>query len=153
VLHTAAPAGLRIKPLSFTNVTANLSGQNPVVQVIGACNLDVDNNGLIEPATDGAAILRRMMGLNSTAFTGLAGTCAGNTTGTAIYNATNSNYNVTGGPNTLVRTDGMVILRAMQGLTGTNVTNNLGLGNESGATNTTWPLVQTWLSTTCGTSF
>ena len=154
ILHAAAPPGLRIKPQSFTNVTANLTGQNPVVQSIGACNLDVDNNGLIEPATDGVAILRRMHGLTSSGFSGLSGTCAGNTTATAIFNATTSNYNVTGGLATLPATDGLVILRAMRGLTGTAVTDGLNLAAESGATNTTWASIRNnFLNTTCGADF
>jgi hypothetical protein len=145
---------LRIKPQSFTNVTTNLSGQNPVVQSIGACNLDVDNNGLIEPGTDGVAILRRMLGASSTGFSGLSGTCAANTTSATIFNATTSNYNATGGALTRPGTDGLVILRAMQGLTGTAVTNGLGLAAESGATNTTWAAIRNnFLNTTCGADF
>lgn len=154
LLHAAAPAGLRIKPLSFVNVTANLSAQNPVVQSIGVCNLDVDNNGLIEPATDGVAILRRMLGVASSGFSGLSGACAGNTTAAAIFNATTSNYNATGGGATRPGTDGLVILRAMQGLTGTAVTSGLGLIAESGATNTTWATIRNnFLNTTCGADF
>lgn len=154
LLHAPGPTGLRIKPQSFANVTASLSGQNPVVQAIGACNLDVDNNGLIEPATDGVAILRRMLGTNSAGFSGLSGTCAANTTSAAIFNATTSNYNATGGPATLPGTDGLVILRAMQGLTGTAVTNGLGLPSESGATRTTWSNIRTnFLNSTCGADF
>jgi Matrixin len=153
LLHAPAPSGLRIKPMSFTNVTANLSGQNPVVQSIGSCNLDVDNNGLIEADFDGVAILRRLHGFNSTAFGGLSGTCAGNTTATAVYNATTSTYNVTGGLATLATTDGTVIQRAMRGLTGTSVTNGLGLSAESGATNTNWITIRNYLNTTCGADF
>ena len=154
LLHAPGPAGLRIKPQSFSNVTANLTGQNPVVQAIGACNLDVDNNGLIEPATDGVAILRRMLGTNSAGFSGLSGTCAANTASADIFNATTSNYNATGGALTRPGTDGLVILRAMQGLTGTAVTNGLGLPSESGATNTTWSNIRTnFLNSTCGADF
>lgn len=154
LLHAPGPAGLRIKPQSFTNVTGNLTGQNPVVQSIGACNLDVDNNGLIEPATDGVAILRRLLGTTSGGFAGLAGACAANTTSTAIFNATASNYNATGGALTRPGTDGLVILRAMQGLTGTAVTNGLGLAAEAGATNTTWATIRNnFLNSTCGADF
>jgi hypothetical protein len=154
LLHAPGPTGLRIKPQSFTNVSANLSGQNPVVQAIGACNLDVDNNGLIEPATDGAAILRRMLGISSTGFSGLSGTCAANTTSATLFNATAGNYNATGGLLTRPGTDGLVILRAMQGLTGTAVTNGLGLAAEAGATNTTWTAIRNnFLNTTCGADF
>ncbi len=153
-LHAAGPAGFRIKPQTFTNVTTNLTNQNPVVQAVGACSLDVDNNGLIEPSSDGVAILRRMMGMNVGAFSGLAGSCAANTSASAIFTATSSNYNVTAGTSTTTAArDGMVILRAMQGLTGTSVTNGLGLASETGAANTSWPQLQTWLNSTCGTNF
>jgi hypothetical protein len=153
-LHAAGPAGFRIKPQTFTNVTTNLTNQNPVVQAVGACSLDVDNNGLIEPSTDGVAILRRMMGMGVGAFSGVAGSCAANTSASAIFAATSSNYNVTAGTSTTTAgRDGTVILRAMQGLTGTSVTNGLGLASETGAANTSWPQLQTWLNTTCGTNF
>lgn len=153
-LHAAGPTGFRIKPQAFTNVITNLTNQNPVVQAVGACSLDVDNNGLIEPTFDGVAILRRMMGLGSSAFGGLAGSCAANTSASAIFGATSSNYNVTAGTSaTTAARDGMVILRAMQGRTGTSVTNGLGLATETGAANTSWAQLQTWLNTTCGTNF
>lgn len=154
LLHAPGPTGLRIKPQSFTNVTANLSGQNPVVQSIGACNLDVDNNGLIEPATDGVAILRRMLGIASGGFSGLSGTCAGNTTTAAIFGATTlAGYNVTGASAVRPTTDGAVILRAMRGLTGTAVTNSLGLA-ASGATRTDWTAnLRNHINTTCGSDF
>ena len=113
----------------------------------------MDNNGLIEAATDGAAIIRRMMGYSAAAFGGLAGTCAANTTSSAIFNATASDYNVTGGAATRVATDGLVIWRAMNGKTGTDVTNGLGLTNEPGATNTSWSAIQSWLNATCGSNF
>lgn len=156
-LHAAGPAGLRIKPQVFTIVGVSLSAQNPVVQAIGSCNLDVDNNGLIEPATDGVAIIRRMMGFDSGAFSGLAGTCAANATNISIFNASNpalSNYNVTGGAATRAATDGAVIVRVMNGAkTDAAVTGGLGLANEPGATNTTWSQIQSWLNSTCGSNF
>ncbi len=154
LLHAAGPTGLRIKPLSFSNVTANLSGQNPLVQSIGACNLDVDNNGLIEPATDGVAILRRMLGTASGGFSGLSGTCAANTTSAAIFGATTlAGYNVTGAASVRATTDGAVIARAMNGVTGTAVTNSLGLA-ASGATRTDWTTnLRNYINTTCGSDF
>jgi hypothetical protein len=152
-VHSPSVSGNRIPPQTFSNVTAATTRNITALSGVPSCNLDVDNNGLIEPATDGVAILRRMLGFNATAFNGLAGTCAANTTNTAIFNATTSNYNVTGGAATRPATDGLVILRAMSGKTGADVTNGLGLINESGATNTSWPAIQSWLNTTCGSGF
>jgi hypothetical protein len=118
----------------------------------------VDNNGLFDAATDGVAIMRRMLGFGQSAFAGLAGTCAANTTASAIYAATNASYNAagynaTGGSATLPATDGAVILRAMLGLTGSAVTNGLGLASEGGASRTSWTNIQSWLNTTCGANF
>lgn len=154
VLHAPGPTGLRIKPQSFSNVTTNLSGQNPVVQPIGACNLDVDNNGLIEPATDGVAILRRMLSIPASGFSGLSGTCAANTTSATVYAATTlAGYDVTGALAVRATTDGAAILRAMRGLTGTAVTNALGLA-ASGATRTDWNTnLRNYINTTCGSDF
>lgn len=153
MLHSPSVAGNRIPAQSFTAVSGNITRNITALSGIPGCNLDVDNNGLFEPATDGVAILRRLLGFNSSAFSGLAGTCAANTSASAIFNATTSNYNVTGGALTLPTTDGLVILRAMLGLTGSAVTNSLGLTRESGATNTTWASIQPWLNSNCGSSF
>jgi Matrixin len=145
VLHAAAPVGKRIRQQSFSNVTTALSAQNPLLQNVGSCELDVDNNGLFEPDIDGLAILRRMAGFNVSAFSGLSGTCAGNTTSAAVYAATASNYNVTGGAVPRPTTDGLLITRAMRKLTGTAVT--------QGATSQSWATVQSWLNSNCGSSF
>ena len=157
VLHAPGPAGLRIKPQSFTNVSSNLTNQNPVVQAIGACNLDVDNNGLIEAATDGVAILRRMLGVGASGYSGLSGTCAANTTSASVFAATTlSGYNVTGAtgvPTVKLTTDGAVLVRAMRGLTGTAVTNGLGLA-ASGATRSDWTNnLRNYINSTCGSDF
>jgi hypothetical protein len=46
--------------------------------------------------------------------------------------------------------DGLMLIRAMFGLTGTSVTNNaVGLG----ASRNTWALLQPWLNGNCGSSF
>ncbi len=152
-LHSPSVAGNRIPAQSFTAVSGNITRNITALSGIPGCNLDVDNNGLFEPATDGVAILRRLLGFDSAAFAGLAGTCAANISASAIFAATASNYNVTGGALTLPTTDGLVILRAMLGLTGTAVTNSLGLTRESSATNTAWTSIQPWLNSNCGSSF
>lgn len=152
-LHSPSVANNRIPPQAFTAVNANVTRNVTAVSGVPGCNLDVDNNGLIEAATDGVAIIRRMLGYGASGFGGLAGTCAANISSSAIFNATSSNYNVTGGAATRVATDGLVILRAMNGKTGTDVTNGLGLTNESGATNTSWSAIQSWLNATCGSNF
>ena len=155
-LHSRSVSGNRIPAQIFSAVTTNTTRNVTALTGIPTCNLDVDDNGLFEPDIDGVAIMRRMMGFASAAFAGLSGACAANTTATAISNATSAvaNYNVTGGALTRPATDGLVILRAMRGLTNTAVTNGLGLTNEAGATRTTWGGgIQNFLNTTCGASF
>ncbi|MEO7255876.1 MAG: matrixin family metalloprotease [Casimicrobium sp.] len=153
-LHSPSVANNRIPPQTFAAVNANVTRNVAALSGVPSCNLDVDNNGLIEAATDGVAIMRRMLGFKDAAFAGLAGTCAANTTSTAIFNATNSNYNVTGGSETRAATDGAVILRVMSGLkTDASVTGGLGLVSEPGVTNTSWSQIQSWLNTTCGSNF
>ena len=154
VLHSPSVSGNRIPPQTFTAVNADTTRNVTGLSGTPACNLDVDDNGLIEAATDGAAILRRILGTTSDGFSGLSGACAANATSAAIFNATNSNYNVTGGAATLPGTDGLVLLRAIRGLTGTAVTDGLGLGAESGASNITWTNIRNnFLNTTCGANF
>ena len=146
-LHSPSVANNRIPAQSFTSVSTNITRNVTALSGIPGCNLDVDNNGLFEPATDGVAILRRMLGYPSAAFSGLAGACAANTSAAAIYNATTSNYNVTGGAQVRATADGLAIIRAMNGKTGTDVTNGL-----SGA-NSSWTTIQNALNNLCGGSF
>ena len=154
LLHSPSVAGNRIPAQIFAAVNVNTTRNVTGISGTPACNLDVDNNGLIEAATDGVAILRRVLGTTSSGYAGLSGACAANVTSAAIFNATNSNYNVTGGAETRPGTDGLVLLRAMRGLTGTAVTDGLGLTAESGASNTTWTNIRNnFLNTTCGANF
>ena len=154
-LHSPSVANNRIPPQVFSAVAMNMTRNVAAQTGVPGCNLDVDDNGLIEPGTDGVAIMRRMLGFSAPAFAGLSGVCAANTSPSALFAATTSNYNATGSALTLATTDGQVILRAMAGLTGTNVTNGLGLTREAGgsATNTTWSTLQPWLNSNCAATF
>lgn len=146
VLHSPSVSGQRIPAQTFTSVTSNTTRDVSALAGIPSCNLDVDDNGLIEPEFDGVAIQRRLAGLNVGGFSGLSGAFAGNTTAASVYAATNSNYNVTqigGGPRLL--SDGLIIQRAMKKLTGTAVT--------TGATAIPWLTLQSWLNTNCGSTF
>ncbi len=158
-LHSPIVSGNRIPAQVFStavtgpttrNVTAKTSASLP-------CNLDIDNNGLLEPAIDGVAMLRRMYGFGQNMMTGLSGTCAQNTSASALFSAANpANFNVTGGASVLPATDGLTLLRVMQGSAGASVTNGIGLSSESGATRTLWGTgsdgqIRAWLNSTCGT--
>jgi Metallo-peptidase family M12B Reprolysin-like len=152
-------AGARIPAQKFTNVNGtvvrNIAAQND--GDFPGCNLDVDRNGMYEPAIDGIAIARRMMRFGVNSMTGLSGVCAQNTTAASIYAAADPIYfNVTGGLKVQGTTDALIIIKAMQGLGNAEISK---VGVEAGATNPTWldsgitPRMRSWLSTTCGASF
>ena len=157
-LHSPMVGTNFIPAQSFASVTGPVSRNVSATSGVPGCNLDVDNNGLFDPATDGVAILRRIAGFGQSSFAGLAGACAANVTAASIHGAAGASlagggYNVTGGSSTLTTTDGVVIVRAMLGLTGSPVISGLGLSLESGATNTSWNNIQTWLNANCRASF
>ncbi len=157
MLHSPMVGSNRIPAQAFGSVTTAVTRNVAATTGVPTCNLDVDDNGRFDAATDGVAILRRMLGFGQPAFSGLAGACAGNTTAATIYAAANTSfnaggYNATGGSATLPATDGAVILRTLLGLTGAAVTDGLGLDNESGATRTSWATLRPWFNATCGTN-
>jgi len=160
-LYSPVVGGNRIPAQVFATGVASAVSRNVTAKTSAsfACNLDVDNNGLFEPAIDGVAILRRMNGFAEITMAGLSGTCAQNTSTSALFSAANpANFNVTGGASVLPATDGIVLLRAMQGFTGSPVTQGIGLSSESGATRTIWGTgsdgqIRAWLNSTCGTDF
>jgi Metallo-peptidase family M12B Reprolysin-like len=117
------------------------------------CNLDVDGNGSLEAAKDGVLILRRLFGFSGAALT--AGTADGCATRTSSTTPTIETFidnqpldvDASGGvkPENAL-TDGLLILRAMLGLTGTAVTNGLTTrGWDTGANN-----IKGYLNTNCG---
>jgi hypothetical protein len=161
LLHSPTVAGNRIPVQVFSSSVTGATTRNVTARPDASfgCNLDVDNNGLLEPAIDGVAILRRMYGFGQNTLTGLSGACAQNTAASALFAAANpANFNVTGGSSVLPATDGLLLLRAMQGSSGAAITAGLGLASEAGATRTVWGTgsdgqIRAWLNTTCGTDF
>jgi hypothetical protein len=144
------PAGLA------ATVTNNLGAQ--LDSAYPNCNLDVDGNGLLDPATDGVAMLRRLLGFAGGSYSGLAGVCAQNTSDAAVFAASaKAAVAATGATVTLASTDGLVLLRAMRGLTGSAVTQDtIGVGatrpqwnTPAGANNN----IREWLNANCGTAF
>lgn len=150
------PAAVVPAPLAVGATTNNLSAQ--LDSAFPNCNLDVDGNGILDAATDGAAMLRRYLGVNSSAFGGLAGTCAQHTTATALHaNSAKATVAATGSASPAFTTDGLVTLRAMLGLSGAAVTNG---AVAAGAPRAQWnaPVgvnnnVREWLNANCGTAF
>lgn len=150
------PAAVVSNPLAMGATTNNLSAQ--LDSAFPNCNLDVDGNGILDAATDGAAMLRRYLGVNSSAFGGLAGTCALNTSAASLHTASaKATVAVTGSTTPAFTTDGLVTLRAMLGLKGTAVTNG---AVAAGALRSQWNTpagtnnnIREWLNANCGTTF
>jgi Metallo-peptidase family M12B Reprolysin-like len=150
-IHPRA-SGVRIPAQVYSNVTTsattNFSAKSD--SSLSSCNLDIDNNGLLEPGVDGIAILRQLSGMNQTSMPALAGVCAQSSSAAHNFAASNSfNFNATGGATALTSTDGVIIVRAMRGLGASSVNSAV----EAGAARTTWAQIQSTLNATCGTSF
>ena len=119
-------------------------------------DLDYDNES--KPDTDAILYLRHLLGFHDTALTsGALGTYADRTSAAdiATYLSTpNSTYpncsasivGAPGGPQAML--DGIVLLRAMMGLTGDVVTN--GIAFPAGTTRTAWVDIRAHLNGNCG---
>jgi len=97
-----------------------------------SCAINVDANQTVDPATDGTLIARYLLGFRGEQLT--AGALGQNPTriGPALESYLGTlNLDADGDGQSLAFTDGLLILRAMLGLTGTALT--------SGATNATHP--------------
>ncbi len=159
-IHPRA-AGYRIPAVVVPSALAATVTNNLNAQLDSAfpnCNLDVDGNGLLDPATDSVAMFRRMLGFGAGSYGTLAGTCAQNSSDATIFAASSkAAVAATGAVATLASTDGLVILRAMRGLTGTAVTQN---AIATGAVRSQWNTpagpgnnIREWLNANCGTAF
>jgi hypothetical protein len=135
----------------ITRISANLAAAP------ATCNLDIDQDGHVTAATDGLMVLRRMLGLSGVALAaGAANPVGAQTDPEAMTNSINTmlasqllDLDGSGGaPN--AATDGLMLVRAMLGFTGSAVTN----GAISGAPpRNTWPLIRDYLNQNCGSSF
>ena len=123
-----------------------------VLGVTQGCVLDIDGNQSISATTDGLMLLRAMLGLTGTAVT--QGATVPSTPGVRTTWEQISPYvhlaslNLDGSGNTDAATDGVLLLRAMFGLTGTAVTNGIAL-----APGRTWADIRIYLNTQCGGNF
>ncbi len=123
-----------------------------ITGVLPGCVLDIDGNGAIDPLTDGLLILRTMFGLTGTAVT--AGSIAGNATRKTWADIQPfiqlGQLDIDQNGSTEAATDGLLIMRAMFGWTGTAVTNGaLGVG----AQRADWTAIRAYLNTSCGAAF
>ena len=119
------------------------------IGVTQGCVLDVDGNNSISALTDGLMLLRAMLGLTGTAVTnGAIDLGAPRTTWAQIQPFVHrAALDIDGSGSTLPASDGVMLLRAMFGLTGTAVTNGAVVGTR------TWAEIRTYLNTNCGGSF
>ena len=120
-----------------------------VIGVTQGCVLDLDGNQTISATTDGLMLLRAMFGLTGTAVTnGATATGAPRTTWEQIAPFVHlAALDIDGSGSALPASDGVMLLRAMFGLTGTAVTN--GVVNPG----KTWTDVRAYLNTQCGGNF
>ena len=137
-----------------TNGTLPNASQSFVLTIapLPTCTLDVDGNGQLDPWTDGLLILRTMLALPGTQVTsGAIGAGATRSLFAQISPVISlPMLDVDGNGKTDALTDGLLIMRAMFGLTGVQVTNS---AVGSGATRTTWAEIRGYLNANCGTSF
>jgi hypothetical protein len=119
---------------------------------------DVDADGVANSESDGLLYLRYLLGFRDITLTsGALGTYADRTLGTDISNylsTPNASYpncsaSIVGGPDgPSAMLDGIVLMRAMLGLTGAAVTH--GIVFPAGTVRTTWADIKTHLHTNCG---
>ena len=119
------------------------------IGVTQGCVLDLDGNNSINALTDGLLLLRAMLGLTDTAVTiGAIGAGATRTTWAQIQPFVHlAALDIDGNGATLPASDGIMLLRAMFGLTGAAVTNGAVAGSR------TWAEIRTYLNTNCGGNF
>ena len=134
----------------------NLQGLNVAVDAVSTqlCDLDVDSDGKQIGTTDALLIIRQMLGLSGSALTQGAVASTGLFAGPARVNSLvtamriNGALDIDGNGVIDSQTDGLLILRAMFGFTGTAVTNGA-LGNPPW-TRGDWASIRGYLNTACG---
>lgn len=129
-------------------------------QIALPCKTDLDASGGRSATSDGMMMLRAMLGLRGTAITsgsGLSTTVQTHdrTDRTARDFVGTKVLDIDGDGLVSADRDGVILLRAMLGFTGANVTNGV---NQSGATRTTWDTgatnqqIKAYLNSSCAAS-
>ena len=155
---TPGAADLGVRPVTFGAANGTLPNATQaftlLVSPAPACTLDLDGNGKLDALTDGLMLLRAIFGLSGDQVTtGAIGTDAVRNTWALISPLIAlPALDIDGNGKVDALTDGLLILRAMFGLTGTQVTNNA-LGTNPAATRNTWAAIRTYLNATCGSNF
>ena len=130
----------------YTGCAARLLGG---ARDTAACSLNVDANNTIDPATDAQLIVRYVLGYRGNALTnGVLGANPTRTGAPLEAHLASLNLDADGDGQVHAMTDGLLILRAMLGLSGNALT--------AGAVNTSSPTVRnaqqilTWIESTHG---
>ena len=159
VADMASPAGFKLSSSVGDTVYTLRSTSTGFVQSPGfwqaaigvsqGCVLDLDGNNTIDALTDGLLLLRAMLGLTDAAVTnGAIGAGAARTTWAQIQPFVHlAALDIDGNGTTSAASDGVMLLRAMFGLTGTAVTNGAVVGSRS------WAEIRAYLNTNCGGNF
>jgi len=136
-------------PLRVTSATANAALPAVAARQPATCALDVDDNGgAISSFTDGVLALRWMLGMSGNALTGGALGVGAQRTGAAAI-ATHldaQRLDIDGDSSVDAATDGLLLLRALLGLSGNAV---IGNALSPCATRTTWAAIRSHLTSSC----
>jgi len=139
-------------PLGSANYQLKPGYWGAVIGPLSLCLLDIDGDENAGALTDGLMILRAMFGLTGAAVTSNAvAPGAPRQSWAAIQPYIHmSALDLDGNGTTDALTDGLVLIRAMTGRTGTAVTNNAVV---PGAPRDNWDAIRTYLNTQCGMNF
>ena len=120
-----------------------------------ACDLDINADGAVNAANDGVLLLRYLLGFRGAALIdGVPiGSTRGGAAGVESFIGTATKYDVFGraAPVVTALSDGLVLVRLMNGLPDTALLNGVPL--PTGATNVSAATVRDAVNTRCGTSF
>lgn len=142
----------RLLPLTLTIIATLMAGTAHAV-----CNLDIDQDGALNPGTDGALIIRRLLGIGGSALIANAVNPSGQRTDAAEIAShidsmiADRSLRLDGSGNAPTATaDGMMLARAMRGHTGAGVTTQAITGAPP---RNTWSLIRQHLNGNCGSAF
>lgn len=150
-------SGLATVTVRVTSLTSGTIQASTIISfsaaMVPVCSFDIDGDGAPYATTDGVLIVRYLLGLSGPALINGAFNPAGsfaNITdiGTRLNVLRDNNWlDLNGNGVALADSDGLMLLRAMFGLTGTAVTNGA-LGGSPGSRND-WPAIKDYLNSTC----
>ncbi len=147
----SASVGDAVLPLRANSANYRLRGGfwGAVVGLRQGCVLDVDGDQTVNALTDGVIILRALLGLSGDSLiAGAVGAGATRTTAARIEPFVHlAALDLDGDGNAAAASDGVMLLRAMFGMRGANVTS--GAATNSGA----WSSVRDYLNSECGVTW